>query len=708
MRTLLSLAFAGAVAFATAAATTTLQLHPSTNSVGAFGRLEFTVSGVTNYADPFDPAIVDLRVEFAAPGGKQIVVPAFFAQEYERRRNGEKGAPADWAYPVGSGAWKVRFTPPVAGKYSALAVLKDRAGEERSAPVAFDCVASNAKGFVRLARRDPRFLEFDNGEAFFAIGQNLAFIGEQQHVTVPKAEEIFAKLADNGANCLRIWTCAEDWALAIEARKSAWGRSWSGRGRIVADPDNPARQCLRLTSSNATQEVNPSHPVSLRPATRYVVTGRVRTETNAALRLEVQGAISLPLASKKLLAWTEFRHEFTTGTRDWRLGQTRFRVEGNGAAWLSDISLKEAGASSTGPELLWEAELNRPVRGFYNPLDCFLLDELLTAAEQRGIYLQLCMLTRDLYMNAVTNASTASYSRAIADAKKFFRYAIARWGYSTSVAAWEYWNEMNPGLPTDRFYTELGEFFETTDPYHHLRTTSTWGPSAKDCQHSKLDVADVHFYLRPTDQARLANEVDAVLERTRWLRAQAPNKPAHLGEFGLADDKWRITDDMRRSPDLNDMHNALWASALSGASGTAMFWWWERIDQRNGYTNYFPLSRFVATVPWNSGELQPLEAKCSDETMRVIGLRTSKAAWFWIFDPAAAWQKVAIEKQLPPVRRGLRIELQGVGPMGARALWFDTRSGATLTETPVRETDGALRVEIPEFQRDVACRIEAR
>ncbi len=160
MRTLLSLAFAGAVALP-AADTTPLQLHPSTNSVGAFGRIEFTIRGARHDADPFDPANVDLRVEFAAPGRQQIVVPAFFAQEYERRRNGEQGVPADWAYPVGSGVWKIRFAPPVAGRYSAMAVLKDRAGEERSAPVAFDCVKSNAKGFVRVARRDPRFLEFD-------------------------------------------------------------------------------------------------------------------------------------------------------------------------------------------------------------------------------------------------------------------------------------------------------------------------------------------------------------------------------------------------------------------------------------------------------------------------------------------------------------------------------------------------------------------
>jgi hypothetical protein len=684
------------------AADAALQLRASTNTVSAFAKIEFTITGLRNYADPFDPAVVDLRVQLTAPEGRPVVLPGFFAQEYEHRRAGEGGVPRDWIYPVGTGAWQARFAPSLVGEYAAVAVLKDSSGEARSAPVTFKCVASGAKGFIRGARKDPRYFEFDNGEPFFAIGQNLAFIGEQQHVTMAKAEEIFARLAANGANYLRVWTCSDDWALAIEARKSAWGRSWSGRGRLVADPDDPARKCLLLTSINATQEVNPSHPVAVRPGTRYVASGKVHAETNVALRLEVQGTSSAPLTSAKPLAWTEFRHEFTTGAGDWRLGPMRFRLEGKGAARLSDLSLKEA---SGGAELLWEAEMNRPARGFYNPLDCFLLDELLSAAERHGIYLQLCMLTRDLYMNALTNSSSARYDGAIADAKKFFRYAIARWGCSTSVAAWEYWNEMNPGLPTDRFYTELGDFFEITDPYHHLRTTSTWGPSAKDCQHPRLDVADAHFYLRPADKTRLANEVEAVLDRTRWLREQAPNKPAHLGEFGLADDKWRITDAMKRSPDLSDVHNALWASALSGASGTALFWWWERIDQRHGYAIYGPLSRFLANVPWNSGEVQTLDAKCSDETMRVIGLRAGERAWFWVFDPGAAWAKVAIEKEVPPERRDLIIELSGWSAGTARAEWWDTRSGTITGARAESPSDGVLRLHVPSFQRDIAGRL---
>ena len=38
------------------------------------------------------------------------------------------------------------------------------------------------------------------------------------------------------------------------------------------------------------------------------------------------------------------------------------------------------------------------------------------------------------------------YEQAIKDAKNLLRYAVARWGYSTAVVGWEYFNEQDPGL----------------------------------------------------------------------------------------------------------------------------------------------------------------------------------------------------------------------------------------------------------------------
>jgi len=89
------------------------------------------------------------------------------------------------------------------------------------------------------------------------------------------------------------------------------------------------------------------------------------------------------------------------------------------------LSLKEKG---DGVELLWEADVNRPVMGFYNQVDCFMLDEIVSLAEIYGIHLQLCLLTRKLYMDKLKDENSPEYDKAIRYAKKLLRYEVARWG----------------------------------------------------------------------------------------------------------------------------------------------------------------------------------------------------------------------------------------------------------------------------------------
>jgi hypothetical protein len=680
-----------------------VSLQAATNRVGLYQGIEFRFDVHTVCTNPFDPGEVEVSLRVTAPDGRSLTVPAFYCQEFERGRLESGGRPRDWLYPRGNPCWKARFAPMKTGDYSAVGIVREGGSTRSTPPVRFTCEPSANRGFVRVGAKDARFLEFSQGRPFFPIGQNLAFIGSQQYVTLSKAEEIFAKLAENGANYLRIWTCCEDWATAIEARKSAWGRSWDWRPPIVPMPgEESGRKCLKVPGNGTGLRIEPSHPVALRPGTRYQVSGKARIDGKASLQLQGGLFKAQMIDAGPAGSWGNFRCEFETGLADNWLGDLRLVASGEGSVWIDDLSLREAAG---GPELLWEADVNRPVRGFYNQVDCFVVDELIASAEKHGIYLQLCLLTRDLYMSALKDPASPAYERAIQDARKFFRYAVARWGYSTSVAAWEYWNEMDPGLPTDRFYTALGDWLEQIDPYRHLRTTSTWGPSAKDCRHPKLDFADTHFYLRPADKGRLTDEVDAVLDRTRWLREQAPARPAHLGEFGLADDKWGLREEMKPSPELADFHNALWASALSGASGTAMFWWWERLDQREAYPSYRPLSRFIADVPWTGGEIKAVAATCSDSRLRLMGLQTLDHAWLWLFNPEAAWTKVAIEKRPPSRISGANIEVKALTGGTYRVRWIDTRQGTVISEAKLSLEEGILRLAVPDFDRDVACSI---
>ncbi|MCL5282446.1 MAG: glycoside hydrolase family 5 protein [Planctomycetes bacterium] len=682
-----------------------ITLSTRQKEVGKYEKLELAIEVGREYRNPFDPCEVEVNVLIAGPGGRSLVLPAFYGQNYERQDVPQGGRTAAWYYPQGTTSWKARFAPMEVGAYVARASLRDRQGEVTSAPLKFDCVASSRKGFVRMGTKDPRFLEFTEGEPFFVIGQNVAFVGETQYVTPVKAEQVFGKLAANGANFVRLWTCCQDWALAIEAQKSAWTRSWTRESPVVPVPDaasdSNGRKCIRLKGDKgASLTASPSHPIGLRPGTRYVFAGRFRAEGCKALRVQVgNSSWEVSASSGGSPDWQTFRQEFgTSGNERW-LGRVAFSLVGPGTIWLDALSLKEAAG---GAELLWEADVNRPSRGYYNPLDCFMLDQIIEAAEQNGIYLMLCAITRDLYMNALSKVDSPEYRLAVTDAKKFMRYAVARWGYSTSVAAWEYWNEMDPGKPTDRFYAEVGNYLAKMDLYNHLRTTSTWAPSARDCRHPQLDIAQEHHYMRPGDDD-FKDEVESIIRQTRFLRDNAPGKPALIGEFGLADAKWGLSEYMKQDPEGIHFHNCLWASALAGTSGTAMFWWWDQLDRQDAYRHYKPLTTFLAG--FSPAGLQPTTATTSEPRLRIVGQQANDRAYLWLTNRQAVWWNLVVQKRPPEPIDTARITVEGLEPHSYVVLWSDTQDGEAISKQTVASEGGRLQLAVPPFTRDIACKI---
>lgn len=678
-----------------------LRRGTSQEQVGKYERLELDIDVGRQYGNPFDPCEVEVNVVIATPGGQSLSLPAFFGLEYERRDMPRDGKTTAWCYPRGTGAWKARFAPMEVGTYTARAVLKDGQGEVTSAPVTFECIASSNKGFLRVSKEDPRLLQFSEGQPFFAIGQNLAFIGEGQYATLPKAEEVFGKLAANGANFLRIWTCCEDWAMAIEARKSAWDRSWAKTSFIVPVPGGEggpkARMCVRIEGQNgASVTADPSHPVALRPGTKYVISGKLKMDGLEAVRVQLGGnKWDIPGVSD----WHSFEEEFTAGANEYWLGRVVFSLVGAGKAWLDGLSLKEAAGDA---ELLWEADVNRPVRGYYNPLDCFMLDEIVEAAGQNGIYLMLCAITRDLYMSSLLKVDSPEYCQATADAKKFMRYAVARWGYSTSVAAWEYFNEMDPGKPTNTFYEEVGKYLEQVDIYHHMRTTSTWAPSGRDCRHAQIDIAQEHHYMRPDDED-FKDEVESIVRQSRWLRDNAAGKPALIGEFGLATDKWGLSDYMKQDREGVHFHNCLWASALSGVSGTAMFWWWDQLDRQDAYHHYKPLTTFLAN--FSPAGLQQTPATVSDARVRILGYQGDTRAYLWLVNRQTTWWNLVVDKREPDAVNSAVVTVDGLHPGSYTVLWWDTYKGEPVTRQTISCDQGRLELVVPPFTRDLACRV---
>src|SRR5258708_15294672 len=195
-----------------------------------------------------------------------------------------------------------------------------------------------------------------------------------------------------------------------------------------------------------------------------------------------------------------------------------------------------------GKSLDW-AEKGKGEPGAYNLEAAKKWDEIIDAAEKNGIRLQMVLQHHGQYSTRVDPAWDAnpwnkknggwietpdeffSNMRAIGLTKAKYRYILARWGYSTSIMAWDLFNEVEN---TDSiahkhqdevasWHTGMANFIRQNDPYKHLITTSA------DLQNTALwpNMAYYQLHSYTFDPAAAAS-----------LDARKYDKPVFYGEYG--------------------------------------------------------------------------------------------------------------------------------------------------------------------------------
>ena len=227
-------------------------------------------------------------------------------------------------------------------------------------------------------------------------------------------------------------------------------------------------------------------------------------------------------------------------------------------------------------------------------------DGIVAAAEQAGVHFQMTLQHHGQYSTTVdpnwgqnpyditnnigsTNGFLTSPVQFFTDAtakaltKRKLRYAVARWGYSTSVMAWELFNEVQftDAAQTGQWgiiqswHTNMALFLRSQDPYQHLITTSS------DLTQPIWDQCDYythHDY--PTD-------VITGLRDAMDITASQPVKPDYGAECA--------TNGVPRY----GVNAPLWAGIMNGQSGAEMPWWWDSLDGENDYIYFRAVSDFI-------------------------------------------------------------------------------------------------------------------
>ncbi len=238
-------------------------------------------------------------------------------------------------------------------------------------------------------------------------------------------------------------------------------------------------------------------------------------------------------------------------------------------------------------------------------------DELLAAAEENGVYVQVVLQHHGQFNTANDSnwaenpwnaANAGGFLKSAADfftdpnARLFtlikYRYIIARWGWSPAVVAWELFNEVHwtdafrQGREADvaRWHGVMADFIRKVDVYGHLVTTST--ENLRSPIYEKMDFYQPHLYA--------ANMVAGA--RSYDPACDALDRPVFYGEEG--DDHQAVSADVKKSG-LN-LVPPVWASIMGQGTMAAQPWdGWHllqqhRLDQLGAVFRFLALNRVYA------------------------------------------------------------------------------------------------------------------
>ena len=373
--------------------------------------------------------------------------------------------------------------------------------------------------------------------------------------------------------------------------------------------------------------------------------------------------------------------------------------------------------------------------GYYRLDHAADFDRVLELAEQNGIYLKLCLESwrgfggdRSFTAPGVIHPYAKANGGPCATEMDFFtepearrmwrnrlRYVVARWGYSTHLLAWEFWNEINCVWGYEErsqdmidWTDAMSKYLHELDPYGHLVVNSLGSFKVDDRLWSLpgIDFAQIHGYWHPTHSVSKNTGKDLGLFVHQWVTdIRKYGKPAVFAEYGLVNDGWGPSPLSQEDQEGLELHNGLWSALVSGAAGTAMLWWWdtytEPLDQ---YHQYRPVADFVRDVPFTTAGFQPTRPETDQPRLRVLALVGKSEALLWLQNKDHTWWRAIHGGPMPAVPRG-QVTLTGLPDGPYQAAWWDTWQGGVTKTERVTVEDGKLVLSTPAIARDVAVKI---
>jgi len=254
----------------------------------------------------------------------------------------------------------------------------------------------------------------------------------------------------------------------------------------------------------------------------------------------------------------------------------------------------------------------------YNLKDAWCFDYVLNVAHQHDVYIMLTLGSYhrisdewDLSIYNAANGGPCTTKMAVFNDeipreafRRLLRYLVARYGYSTNIFSWAFWNEINEAQwngPPDWNWGEvidwhayMSQYVKSIDPYGHIVSTSTGSFNVFPDLYglAGMEYAQIHGYYLPGwthhPTSSLGRDMaNFVRYYAELVGNSVDKKPCILGEFGLRNASWGISEylDGNAPDDFAGihLHNAYWSGLMNNLAATPMSFEWHYFDPPSDY-----------------------------------------------------------------------------------------------------------------------------
>ncbi len=247
-------------------------------------------------------------------------------------------------------------------------------------------------------------------------------------------------------------------------------------------------------------------------------------------------------------------------------------------------------------------------------------DRVVAGAEKHGIRFQFVLFHHGLFSTDVNpnwdmhpwNAKNGGFLKTPTEfftnatakrlTKNWLRYAVARWGHSSSIFCWELFNEVEWVEPARKgnwklisdWHGEMADYLRSIDPYDRMVSTSSHMDHPE--LWAKMDFISPHGY------------PPSVLGMVSGMTKDA-KKPQFFGEFG--------GNEYVKEAEAKIVRDGIWASLLRGHSGVASYWYWDRMEEAKIWPEMKAASEAIAKGRFavrGKGIAQPVSVATKGQT----------------------------------------------------------------------------------------------